>query len=216
MAAEPAAPTSTGDPTSTGELHYPPGSLVVLAGLPGAGKSTLLRRLYDLRGDETAPVPAGGALVIDTYQARNRWARFLRPLPSRLHTPVVYATHVWRISRAIGAGHAVVAHSRGTWPHILHGFAWLAHRAGATMHLILLDVEPRTAWAGQHDRGRVVSAAIFVRHCRRWRDLVRQARAGAVPPADGVTLLDRPAAGLLRAIRFDGNRRSGVAPWSGA
>ena len=25
-----------------------------------------------------------------------------------------------------GAGRAVVAHTRGTWPHLLHGLAWLA------------------------------------------------------------------------------------------
>ncbi|MCP9964766.1 AAA family ATPase [Actinomadura madurae] len=129
-------------------LRYPAGSLVLVAGLPGAGKSTLLNRLYGLHGDETAPVCADDVLVIDSRQARNWWARFLRPLPVRMRTPLVHATHVWRIGRAIVAGHAVVAHTRGTWPHILYCFAWLARRRGRTLHLILIDVAPETARAG--------------------------------------------------------------------
>ncbi|PZG32862.1 hypothetical protein C1I98_29230 [Spongiactinospora gelatinilytica] len=196
MAAEPAAPASTG------ELSYPAGSLVMLTGLPGAGKSTLLRRLYGIRGDETRPVAGDGVLVIDTYQARNWWSRYLSPLPPRVQTPFVHATHVWRIAKAVSGGRSVVAHSRGTWPHILYGFAWLAHRYGAQMHLVMLDVEPRVAWAGQHTRGRVVTAATFVRHCRRWRVLVRQARTGRVANADGVTVLSRPDADRVHAIRF--------------
>jgi energy-coupling factor transporter ATP-binding protein EcfA2 len=197
MAADSVAPTSIDD------LRYPDRSLVLLAGLPGAGKSTLLRRLYGLRGDETEPVPDGrGAWVIDSQQSRNMWAPYLGPIPPRLRTPVVHATHVWRIARAMTRGQAVVAHTRGTWPHILHGFAWLARRGGTQMHLILLDVEPHVALAGQHTRGRAVTTATFARHCRRWRVLVRQARSGVLPPADSVTVLDRSAADLLGAIRF--------------
>ncbi|MCP9977245.1 hypothetical protein [Actinomadura madurae] len=90
---------------------------------------------------------ADDVLVIDSRQARNWWARFLRPLPVRMRTPLVHATHVWRIGRAIVAGHAVVAHTRGTWPHILYCFAWLARRRGRTLHLILIDVAPETARA---------------------------------------------------------------------
>ncbi|URM93657.1 ATP-binding protein [Actinomadura madurae] len=163
-------------------LRYPAGSLVLVAGLPGAGKSTLLNRLYGLHGDETAPVCADDVLVIDSRQARNWWARFLRPLPVRMRTPLVHATHVWRIGRAIVAGHAVVAHTRGTWPHILYCFAWLARRRGRTLHLILIDVAPETARAGQFARGRVVTATTFARHCRRWRPLIDRARSGD-PPA---------------------------------
>ena len=79
---------------------------MLLAGLPGAGKSTLLNRLYGLSGEETAPVPAGDVRIIDSRQSRNWWARFLRPLPVRLRTPLVHVTHVWRIGRAVLAGHA--------------------------------------------------------------------------------------------------------------
>ncbi|RAY13881.1 ATP-binding protein [Actinomadura craniellae] len=186
------------------DLRYPAGSLVLLAGLPGAGKSTLLRRLYGLRGDETRPVPAGdGVLVIDSRQARNWWARYLGPIPPRLHTPLIYTTHVWRIARALLTGHAVVAHTRGTWPHILRGFRWLTGRLGTGVHLILLDVPPRVAREGQYSRGRVLTATTFARHCRRWEGLVDRAREGGLPAAS-ITVLDRAAADDLGGIRFDG------------
>ncbi|MDL4820309.1 ATP-binding protein [Actinomadura sp. OS1-43] len=184
-------------------LRYPPGSLVLLAGLPGAGKSTLLNRLYGLSGEETAPVPVGDVRIIDSRQSRNWWARFLRPLPVRLRTPLVHVTHVWRIGRAVLAGHGVVAHTRGTWPHILHCFAWLARRRGGRLHLILIDVDPATARAGQFARGRAVTGVTFARHCRRWVPLMERARGGALPPAAGVTVLDREAADKLTTIRFD-------------
>ncbi|MEO3807393.1 AAA family ATPase [Sphaerisporangium sp. B11E5] len=189
---------------STRELRYPAGSLVLLAGLPGAGKSTLLQRLYDMNGDETLPLVAGDVRVVDSRQARNWWARFLGPVPPRVRTPLVHATHVARIARAVLHGHAVVAHTRGTWPHILHGFAWLTRRRGAATHVILLDVPPQTARAGQYSRGRVVTDATFARHCRRWQALVAAVRAtGTIAPAASITLLDREAADRLHTIRFD-------------
>jgi energy-coupling factor transporter ATP-binding protein EcfA2 len=197
MAATPACPPSVRD------LAYPAGSLVLLTGLPGAGKSTLLDRLYGLRGDETGPVAAGGAQVIDSRQSRAWWAPRLSSLPVRLRTPVVHTTHMFRIVRALLAGHAVVAHSRGTWPHILYGLAWIARLNGTGLHLVMLDVEPKTAREGQVTRGRVVTGPLFARHCRRWRVLVARARTGSLPPAASVTILDRPAADLLQAIRFD-------------
>ncbi|MGW4643650.1 AAA family ATPase [Sphaerisporangium sp. NPDC004334] len=192
-------------------LRYPARSLVLLAGLPGAGKSTLLARLYDLDGGETGPVPAGEVRVIDSRQSRNWWARFLGPVPPRARTPLVHATHVVRIARAVLRGHSVVAHTRGTWPHILYGFAWLARRRGAGTHVILLDIPPPTARAGQYARGRVVTVGAFARHCRRWRSLVERARSGELPPAASVILLDREAADRLREIRFDGPPANGAS-----
>jgi len=189
-------------------LHYPVGSLVLLAGLPGAGKSVLMGRLYGVRGDETGPVIADGVRVIDSRQSRNWWARYLGPIPPRLRTPLVHLTHVWRIAWALLRGHSVLAHTRGTWPHILHGFGWLARRRGAGMHLILLDVPPPIARAGQYARGRTVTAATFARHRRRWRTLLHRARTDGLPPAVSVTVLDRPAADALRSIRFDGGGRA--------
>lgn len=185
------------------DLRYPAGSLVLLAGLPGAGKSTLLARLYRVHGDETGPVAADGVRVIDSRQSRNWWARYLGPVPPRMRTPLVHVTHVWRIARALLQGHGVLAHTRGTWPQILYGFAWLARRRGTDMHLILLDVSPQVARTGQYARGRAVTATTFARHRRRWRALIGRARSGGVPPAASVTVLDRPAADLLHSIRFD-------------
>jgi GTPase SAR1 family protein len=177
---------------------------VLVAGLPGAGKSTLLERLYELRGDETRPVVAGTARVIDSRQARNWWARYLGPIPPRLRIPLIYTTHLWRIAHALVHGHAVVAHTRGTWPHVLYGFAWLAHRVGTDLHVILLDVPPLLAREGQLSRGRVLTAPTFTRHVRRWRRMVnRVLRTGALPPARTVTVLDRPAANRIDTIRFD-------------
>ncbi|MFI6509250.1 AAA family ATPase [Streptosporangium sp. NPDC050855] len=196
------ATTPAGRPPD-GELRYPAGSLVLLAGIPGAGKSTLLDRLYGLSGDERDPVRAGEVRVIDSRQSRNWWTRYLGPIPPRARVPIVHTTHVVRIARALLGGHGVVAHTRGTWPHILYGFAWLARRVGSEVHLILLDVDPATAREGQRARGRVVTDATFARHCRRWRMLMDQARDGTLPPAAGVTVLGRPDADMLRAIRFD-------------
>ncbi|MFI6388524.1 AAA family ATPase [Nonomuraea sp. NPDC050547] len=184
-------------------LRYPPGSLVIFTGLPGAGKSTLLTRLYGLTGDEHEPVAVGPVRVIDSRQSRNRWGRRLSWAPKPVRTFVVYVGHVSRIGRELAAGHSVVAHNRGAWPHVLHGFAWLARRRGRPFHLILLDVDPRTALEGQHARGRVVPAATFDRHSRRWRRLLAQVRAGSPGPAASATVLDRAAADALRALVFE-------------
>lgn len=184
------------------ELRFPPRALVLVAGLPGAGKSTLLLRLYGMRGDESSPVVADGVHVIDSRQARTWWADRLGSVPPRLGVPLVYATHVWRIARSLVAGNAVVAHTRGTWPHILYGFAWLARRLGSDMHLVLLDVSPQEAMDGQHSRGRVLTARTFARHCRRWRALMSRVRGGRPVPAATVTVLDRTAADRLKQIRF--------------
>jgi energy-coupling factor transporter ATP-binding protein EcfA2 len=188
------------------ELRYPAGALVMVAGLPGAGKSTLLARLFPLAGDETRPVAVGNVRVIDSVQARNWSRRYLGGLPPpRLLIPLVYVMHVWRIARALFAGRSVVAHTRGTWAHLSYGLAWLARRLGTELHLVMLDVDPRTARAGQHARGRVLTATTFARHCRQWRRLLDRAiRTGELPPAASVVVLDRAAADQLKAIRFDG------------
>ncbi|MFI6502803.1 AAA family ATPase [Nonomuraea typhae] len=184
-------------------LTFPEGSLVILTGLPGAGKSTLLTRLYGLTGAETAPVPAGaGVRIIDSRQARNTWSRRLSAAPKPLRTLVVHLTHVSRIARALAAGHTVVAHNRGAWPHVLYGFAHLARRNRREFHLIMLDVDARTALAGQRARGRVVSTATLRRHGRRWRRLVSKVRRGDPAPATSVTLLSREHVDALRLIRF--------------
>lgn len=177
---------------------------MLVAGLPGAGKSTLLDRLYGMRGDEKAPVRDGNVRIIDSRQSRNWWARFLGPVPPRVRIPLIYATNVWRIARALAGGHGVVAHTRGTWKFLMYGFAWLARRFGMSMHVILLDVPPPVARRGQYSRGRVLTSMAFARHVRNWRVTVDRARTGSLPPAASVTVLDRPAADRLEGIRFDG------------
>lgn len=192
------APPRSGTPGAV--LSYPAGSLVLVAGLPGAGKSTLLGRLYPHPRDRRLPVASGDVRMIDSMQARNWWEPRLGPLPRRAGTPLVHATHVLRIAAAVRGGHGVVAHTRGTWPHILYGLAWLVRRRGGGLHMILLDVPPPTAQAGQRARGRMVSPIAFARQCRRWQVIVARARAGELPPAQSVTVLDRSAADLLDRI----------------
>ncbi|MBN6055519.1 hypothetical protein JYK22_26530, partial [Nonomuraea sp. RK-328] len=220
------------EPVETGALRYPPGSLVILTGLPGAGKSTLLRRLYGLDGSETTPVRyephgsgrvtaphepdgsgttaaagAGGVTVIDSMQSRLRWARSIGWAPRPARTAVVFATHLWRIRRALAAG-PVIAHNRGCGPLVLRLFARLARRRGVAFHLLLLDATPEAALAGQRARHRVVGARTFSYHRRRWEALLARARAGVAAPAAGAVVIDRRAADLLGGIVFDGSPAS--------
>ncbi|MEU4571154.1 AAA family ATPase [Nonomuraea sp. ATR24] len=181
-------------------LHFPAGSLVILTGLPGAGKTTLLRRLYGLTGTESGPVTAGGAAVIDSMQSRLHWAGGLRWAPKPVRTFVVFCTHLWRIRAAVRAGRSVVAHNRGCGAFVLRAFAWMGRRGG--FHLVLLDVTPEVAKAGQHARGRVVPDRTFARHHRRCHALLARARAGRPAPAHSARVLDRAEADLLESIRF--------------
>ncbi|MDF2704543.1 MAG: hypothetical protein K0R62_195 [Nonomuraea muscovyensis] len=191
-------------PPAAGTLRYPGGALVILTGLPGAGKSTLLRRLYGLDGTEDVPVAVGGVTVIDSAQSRAWWGGRPAWAPKPVRTALVFATHVWRIRRALRAGQAVVAHNRGCGPVVLRAFAWLAGRSGAAFHLLLLDATAEAALAGQRARGRVVPARTFAAHRRRWAALVTRARSGLPAPAAGAHVLDRAAADLLVSIDFDG------------
>ncbi|GAB2852117.1 AAA family ATPase [Actinocorallia aurea] len=189
-------------PEERRELVFPRGSLILVAGLPGAGKSTLLRRLYGLTDEERAPFEADGALVIDSRQARNTCAPYLRMLPARARIPFVYALHVWRIGRAALAGRAVIAHTRGTWPVLTRALAQAAARAGHETHVILLDVPPEIALEGQRKRGRTVTPVTFARHVRRWREVVDRARHGQMSVAASAVVLDRGQADRLEHIRF--------------
>jgi len=182
---------------------YPAGDLVIITGLPGAGKSTLLSRLYGLTGAETAPVRAGGVTVIDSMQSRLRWAAVLAPLPKPVRTAAVFVTHVLRIRAALRRGESVVAHNRGCGPLVLRGFAALARRAGAGLHLVVLDVPAETALAGQRARGRVVRGRTFARHRRHCAALVARVLAGDPAPAVTARVLDRETAGRLPRIRFE-------------
>ncbi|MEV4169003.1 AAA family ATPase [Nonomuraea sp. NPDC049709] len=191
-------------------MRYPPGSLVILTGLPGAGKTTLLERLYGLHGAESLPVVAGTAVVIDSSQSRRHWQGRLTWAPYPVRRAVVFVTHVTRIRQALTQGHAVVAHNRGCAPYVLRGFAWLARRHNASFHLLLLDAPADAALAGQLARGRVVAPRTFARHQRRWESLLTRVKGGDPAPAMGARIVDRAEAGLLEAIVFDPAR--GVDP----
>ncbi|MGR6997013.1 hypothetical protein ACU686_00935 [Yinghuangia aomiensis] len=58
----------------------------------------------------------------------------------------------------------MVVHDCGTVPFVRGWLTWAAHRQGRAVHLLILDVDPATARAGQQARGRAVSAREFARH----------------------------------------------------
>ncbi|HEX4815486.1 MAG TPA: AAA family ATPase [Nonomuraea sp.] len=192
-----------GEPVRGAMVRYPSGSLVILTGLPGAGKTTLLNRLYDLHGAESAPVARDAVVVIDSAQSRRHWADRLVWAPYPVRRALVFATHVTRIRQALAGGRSVIAHNRGCAPYVLRGFAWLARRHGASLHLLLLDAPPEVALAGQRARGRVVAPRTFARHRRRWDVLVARVKNGDPAPATGARIVDRAGADLLESIVFE-------------
>ncbi|MFF0472922.1 AAA family ATPase [Streptomyces sp. NPDC004284] len=172
-------------------LTFAAGDLVVVSGLPGSGKSTLLKRVAE-----------GGG--IDSQDARERWeARMPRLLPYAVYRPLVRIAHYAGLRRALRSGASVVVHDCGTQSWVRAWLAREAGRRGRALHLVLLDVTPDTARAGQDARGRGVSAYAFGRHRRSVGRLLRAAESGSLPHGcASVTLLDRDAADSLRRIGF--------------
>ncbi|MEU6623471.1 AAA family ATPase [Streptomyces litmocidini] len=172
-------------------LTFAAGDLVVVSGLPGSGKSTLMKRTV-----------RGGA--IDSQDARERWeARMPRLLPYAVYRPLVRIAHYAALRRALRSGASVIVHDCGTQSWVRGWLAREARRRGRALHLLLLDVTPDTARAGQQARGRGVSAYAFGRHRRAVGRLLRAAESGSLPHGcASVTLLDRAAADSLRSIGF--------------
>lgn len=174
-------------------LTFGDGDVVVVSGLPGSGKSTLIGRTAAGRG-------------IDSQDTRDRWARRLpERLPYAVYRPLVRLAHYAGLRRALRSGESVVVHDCGTQAWVRRWLAREARRRGRRLHLVLLDVAPTTARAGQRERGRGVSGYAFARHRRAVSRLVTGAESGHLPPGcTSATLLDRDAASALKRIDFPG------------
>jgi predicted kinase len=192
-----AAP-ATGPAAAPAALHYGPADLLVVAGLPGAGKSTLMERC------------AQRGLLIDSQHVRDAYqARLPRFVPYALFRPLVRFTHYGRLAAALRAGGPLVVHDCGTVPFVR---AWLkrtARRQGRGIHLLVLDVDPAIARAGQRARRRTVSPREFTRHRRVTSRALAALSSAAAPPRGwhSAVLVDRPAAGALHEIRFTADDR---------
>ncbi|TDT30342.1 putative kinase [Streptomyces sp. BK208] len=181
------------DGRSPHALLFGPRDLVVITGLPGSGKSTLMRRT--VRGGR-----------VDSQDARDRWDRRMpRLLPYALYRPLVRLAHYAGLRRALRSGEGVVVHDCGTQTWVRGWLARTARRRGGALHLLLLDVAPGEALAGQRERGRGVSRYAFLRHRTANARLLRAVTEGALPAGcASAVVLDRAAADALRRISFTG------------
>ena len=179
-------------------MLFAPGAAVIVGGIPGAGKTTFLART----------VRPGDATVLDSADVRRRLrARLGRRVPYALYRPVVHAVHLLRVWRALAGPAPVVVNDCATRAPLRRLLRRRAARAGRPVCLVLLDVDPPAARAGQAARGRRVRSRAMRRHERRWARMVDGTPPRALPALldEGfaeVRVLDRPAADAVAALRF--------------
>ncbi|RLU96759.1 ATP-binding protein [Streptomyces griseocarneus] len=178
------------------ELRCDPGDLVVVSGLPGSGKSTLIRRAVPA-------LDARGVVVhcVDSQDTRERLERRLpRRLPYAVYRPLARLAHYVALRRALRSGTSGVVHDCGERGWVRWWLGREARRRGACLYLVVLDVHPDVALAGQAARGRAVSARAFRRHRRAMGRLLSDVAGGRVLPGVGaVVVVDR---GMARVLRF--------------
>ncbi|MFF3599731.1 AAA family ATPase [Kitasatospora indigofera] len=159
-----------GHPGATPVLRYPADAVVVISGLPGSGKSTLLRRW-----SACAPVidPRDVHLACEAVMPAR--------LPYAVYRPWARLLHFRRLCTALARGGPLLVHDCGSRPWLRRWLAAGAARRGRELHLVLLDLSPADALAGQRERGRWASRRVFARHCRGLERLLRD----LPPPAAG-------------------------------
>ncbi|MEV0340408.1 hypothetical protein AB0H49_15385 [Nocardia sp. NPDC050713] len=191
------------------ELRYPTTAALIFAGVPGAGKSTALRKFFGATAQaEEPPTGPSGSIVLDSQHARNRWRHRLGWLPYPLWRPVVHIAHYAGIKAALrDADGPVVIHDCGTFGWSRRMIARWAAAYRRDLHVVMLDVPPTVARAGQYARGRRINGMFFTLHCRRWdrliRDLDTEDRDAPVP-SSSVVIVDRSTVDRMSRVAFDG------------
>lgn len=154
----------SGVPVGSGPSAPP--TLIVLGGLPGAGKSTALRAL--------AADP--DTTVLDPEQVAAALRQRLPGVPYPRYRPLVHTLHALRVLSALASGRSrtLVVHATATRTVPRHLLAAGARWCGWRPVLVLLEVDPGLARAGQVARGRVLGRARNDGHRRRWARLRRR------------------------------------------
>lgn len=175
-------------------LVYPAGSVVIISGLPGSGKSTALSHWSAV------------AAVVDPRTSHLACARLMPAwLPYAAYRPWARLRHFRSLRHAVHSGREVLVHDCGSRPWIRRHLARILHAQGRELHLVLLDIGPVDALAGQCARGRWTARRVFDRHCRGLAQLMSALAAigmSAVPEASSVLLFDRTSRTHLPHLRF--------------